>query len=42
MCSACFYRSVPLGQLPDASLTLAFIEAGRAFDPAKVYGGKSD
>jgi phosphoribosyl-AMP cyclohydrolase len=35
---SCFYRSVPLGKTPDGSLTLAFVEAERAFDPAKVYG----
>jgi phosphoribosyl-AMP cyclohydrolase len=39
---SCFYRSVPLGKAPDASLTLEFVEAERAFDPAKVYGGKKD
>ena len=39
---SCFYRAVPLGKAPDASLTLAFVEAERAFDPAKVYGGKGD
>jgi phosphoribosyl-AMP cyclohydrolase len=37
---SCFYRAVPLGKAPDGSLTLAFVEAGRAFDPGKVYGGK--
>jgi phosphoribosyl-AMP cyclohydrolase len=36
---SCFYRSVPLGKAPDASLTLEFREADKAFDPAKVYGG---
>jgi len=35
---SCFYRAVPLGRAPDASLTLGFVEAERAFDPAKVYG----
>jgi|SRR5690242_16326261 phosphoribosyl-AMP cyclohydrolase len=39
---SCFYRAVPLGKAPDASLTLGFVEAERAFDPAKVYGGKGD
>ena len=34
---SCFYRAVPLGKAPDASLTLKFVEAERAFDPAKVY-----
>jgi hypothetical protein len=28
---------VPLGKTPDGSLTLQFVEAERAFDPAKVY-----
>ncbi|MGB9366264.1 MAG: phosphoribosyl-AMP cyclohydrolase [Xanthobacteraceae bacterium] len=35
---SCFYRAVPLGKAPDGSLTLAFVEAERVFDPAKVYG----
>jgi phosphoribosyl-AMP cyclohydrolase len=35
---SCFYRAVPLGTAPDGSLTLEFVEAERAFDPAKVYG----
>ncbi len=35
---SCFYRAVPLGKAPDRSLTLQFVEAERAFDPAKVYG----
>ena len=39
---SCFYRAVPLGQLPDRSLTLDFIEAERAFDPGKVYGRKGE
>ena len=39
---SCFYRAVPLGKAPDASLSLGFVEAERAFDPAKVYGGKGD
>jgi hypothetical protein len=30
---------VPLGKAPDRSLTLQFVAAERAFDPAKVYGG---
>src|ERR1041384_7471680 len=33
---SCFYRAVPLGQAADGAL--AFVEAERAFDPAKVYG----
>jgi phosphoribosyl-AMP cyclohydrolase len=36
---SCFYRSIPLGKAPDASLVLEFREAGKAFDPKKVYGG---
>ena len=39
---SCFYRAVPLGKAPDAALTLEFVEAERAFDPAKVYGGGED
>ena len=39
---SCFYRAVPLGKAPDASLALEFVEAERAFDPAKVYGGKGE
>ena len=39
---SCFYRAVPLGKAPDGSLTLAFVEAERAFDPGKVYGRKND
>ena len=39
---SCFYRAVPLGKAPDRSLVLEFREAGKAFDPAKVYGGKAD
>src|SRR4029077_6498475 len=39
---SCFYRAVPLGKAPDKSLLLEFREAGKAFDPAKVYGGKGD
>ena len=39
---SCFYRSVPLGNAPDASLTLELREAERAFDPAKVYAPKDD
>src|SRR2546430_5599545 len=36
---SCFYRAVPLGKAPDASLVLEFRDA-KAFDPAKVYGAK--
>src|ERR1043166_4076996 len=35
---SCFYRAVPLGRAPDRSLALEFVEAERAFDPARVYG----
>ena len=35
---SCFYRAVPLGKAPDRSLALEFVEAERAFDPARVYG----
>src|SRR5437016_4474635 len=34
---SCFYRSVPLGKAPDASLVLQFRDADKAFDPARVY-----
>ena len=34
---SCFYRAVPLGKAPDASLALEFRDAERAFDPAKVW-----
>src|SRR3954471_21056835 len=39
---SCFYRTVPLGKAPDRSLLLEFRDAEKAFDPAKVYGGKAD
>ena len=39
---SCFYRAVPLGRTADKSLTLEFREAGKAFDPAKVYGARAD
>ncbi|MEA2875505.1 MAG: phosphoribosyl-AMP cyclohydrolase [Hyphomicrobiales bacterium] len=39
---SCFYRAVPLGKAPDATLTLEFREADKAFDPAKVYAPKAD
>jgi phosphoribosyl-AMP cyclohydrolase len=35
---SCFYRAVPLGTAPDASLTLEFRDAEKAFDPKAVYG----
>ena len=34
---SCFYRSVPLGQNPSASVTLEFCDAERVFDPTVVY-----
>jgi phosphoribosyl-AMP cyclohydrolase len=34
---SCFYRAVPLGKAPDASLVLEFREADKAFDPQAVY-----
>ena len=37
---SCFYRAVPLGKAPDASLQLDLAEAGKAFDPRSVYGAK--
>jgi len=39
---SCFYRAVPLGKAPTKSLTLEFRDAEKAFDPHKVYGGKSE
>src|SRR5690242_16378555 len=36
---SCFYRAVPLGKAGAA--TLEFREGEKAFDPAKVYPGKS-
>ena len=35
---SCFYRAVPLGKAPDASLTLELRDGGKAFDPQAVYG----
>jgi phosphoribosyl-AMP cyclohydrolase len=35
---SCFYRAVPLGKAPDASLALEFRDAEKAFDPQAVYG----
>src|ERR1700704_3093990 len=37
---SCFYRAVPLGQKPGASLVLEFRDAGKTFDPAAVYAPK--
>jgi phosphoribosyl-AMP cyclohydrolase len=39
---SCFYRAVPLGSAPDASLVLEFRDADKAFDPAAVYGETKD
>jgi phosphoribosyl-AMP cyclohydrolase len=38
---SCFYRAVPLGRTPGASLTLEFRDADRTFDPAAVYAPKA-
>ncbi|CAA0098442.1 Phosphoribosyl-AMP cyclohydrolase [Starkeya nomas] len=35
---SCFFRSVPLGAAPPADLKLSVNDAGKLFDPAKVYG----
>ena len=35
---SCFYRAVPLGKTPDASLLMEFRGAEKAFDPQAVYG----
>lgn len=35
---SCFYRSVPVGALPDAPVPLVFEERGKVFDPLAVYG----
>ena len=35
---SCFYRAVPLGKTPDASLVMEFRNAEKAFDPHAVYG----
>jgi phosphoribosyl-AMP cyclohydrolase len=34
---SCFYRKVPIGEGPAASISLAFVEAERLFDPEDVY-----
>src|SRR6202049_1736813 len=36
---SCFYRAVPLGSGADATVTLEFRDADKAFDPHDVYGG---
>ena len=33
-----FYRGVPLGRRPDASVALEFRDAARTFDPDTTYG----
>jgi phosphoribosyl-AMP cyclohydrolase len=38
---SCFYRAVPLGAAPGASLTLEFRDAEKTFDPAAVYAPKA-
>ena len=35
---SCFYRAVPLGKAPNASLLMEFRSAEKAFDPHAVYG----
>jgi phosphoribosyl-AMP cyclohydrolase len=35
---SCFYRAVPIGAGPAASVSLQFVEAKRLFDPGGVYG----
>jgi phosphoribosyl-AMP cyclohydrolase len=37
---SCFYRAVPLGKAPDASLVLEFRDE-KAFDPQTVYADKA-
>lgn len=37
---SCFYRAVPLGKTPDASLVLEFRD-DKAFDPQAVYADKA-
>lgn len=34
----CFYRSIPVGTLPNGPVRLAFREQGKVFDPRTVYG----
>jgi phosphoribosyl-AMP cyclohydrolase len=34
----CFYRAVPIGEGPAASVSLHFVETERLFDPEGVYG----
>lgn len=35
---SCFYRAIPTGKQPDASLELEFRESEKTFDPQAVYG----
>jgi phosphoribosyl-AMP cyclohydrolase len=35
---SCFYRAVPLGTPAEGAIELEFRDAGRTFDPGKVYG----
>ena len=35
---SCFYRSVPVGALDDAPVTLGYEETEKVFDPVEVYG----
>ncbi|QIB35600.1 phosphoribosyl-AMP cyclohydrolase [Ancylobacter pratisalsi] len=35
---SCFFRSVPLGNVPSPELRLAVNDSGKLFDPAQVYG----
>jgi len=35
---SCFYRAVPIGLGPPASVSLQFVEPERLFDPEDVYG----
>ena len=34
---SCFYRAVPIGQIPGAALSLTWVDAERHFDPEAVY-----
>lgn len=35
---SCFYRSLPVGALPDSPIHLNFEETEKVFDPKEVYG----
>jgi len=39
--SSCFFRAIPTGTPPSPDLKLEYREAGKAFDPAEVYGKSS-